>query len=99
MGTFSQDLRLALRSMRRSPGTTAVLVLSLALALGVNTAVFSVVNSFLLRPLPIRDLDRMVRVREVFGKPGEAPDVRSMAIDNYLQWRDGNHVFSGLGED
>jgi putative ABC transport system permease protein len=96
MGTLAQDLRFALRIMRRSPATTAVLVLSLALALGVNTAVFSVINSFLLRPLPIQDLDRMVRVREVFGKPGDPPDVRSMAIDNYLQWRESNHIFSGF---
>src|SRR5262249_30800084 len=97
MATMSRDLRWAFQNMRRSLGITFIVVLSLALAIGVNTAVFSVVNSFLLRPLPIRDLDRMVRVREVFGKPGEEPDVRSMAIDNYLQWQASNRVFDGIG--
>ncbi len=97
MGTISRDLRWAFHNMRRSPGITFVVVLSLALAIGVNTAVFSVVNSFLLRPLPIQALDRMVRVREVFGKPGEEPDIRSMSIDTYLQWQRSNRVFTGIG--
>jgi putative ABC transport system permease protein len=97
MGSFRQDLRWALLSMRRNPGLTVIVILSLALAIGVNTAVFSVVDSFLLRPLAIRDLDRMVRVREVFGKPGGESDVRSMSIDTYLQWQDSNRVFSGIG--
>ncbi len=96
MGTFRQDLRWALRSLRRSPGITLIVVVSLALAIGVNTAIFSVVDSFLLRPLPIRDLDRLVRVREVFGKPGETPDERSMSVPTYLLWNEAG-IFDGIG--
>ena len=55
-----RDVRYALRALRRDPRPTAVAVLTLALALGINTAVFSVVDAVLLRPLPVRDQERLV---------------------------------------
>jgi macrolide transport system ATP-binding/permease protein len=62
MSSWIQDIRHSIRSLARQPGFVTVAVLSLALGMGVNTAVFSAVNAFLLRPLPVRDLDRTVLV-------------------------------------
>ena len=62
MSSWIQDIRHSVRSLARQPGFVTVAVLSLALGMGVNTAVFSAVNAFLLRPLPVRDLDRTVLV-------------------------------------
>ena len=60
MHTFLQDLRYAIRQLRRSPGVTVIVVCTLALGIGVNTALFSVLNKLMLRPLPVRDPQRIV---------------------------------------
>ena len=84
-----QDLRYALRQLRKSPAFTVVAVLAIALGIGANTAIFSVVNAVLLRPLPYRDADLLVTILH----DGDHP----VAPANYLDWRTQNHVFEDMG--
>src|SRR4051795_6247547 len=67
---LSQDLRFALRNLRKYPSSTAIVLLTLALGIGANTAIFSVVHAVLLRPLPYRYGDRLVEVRQQQPKVG-----------------------------
>jgi predicted permease len=91
MATFASDVRYAVRSMRRNPGFTAVAITALALGIGANTAIFSVVNGVILQPLPFREPDRIVRLDESYPNGGHNGAV---AIPKYMAWR--NHdVFAG----
>jgi putative ABC transport system permease protein len=86
------DLKLAFRQLRKSPGFTFVAVLTLALGIGANTAIFSIINAVLLRPLPYPDADRIMVLNESSG-PGQD---YSVALPDYFDWRSDNTVFEHL---
>jgi putative ABC transport system permease protein len=92
METLLKDLRYAMRMLVRKPGFTAVAVLTLALGIGANTAIFSVVNGVLLRPLPYLDSNRIVTFHQSNPKGGIAREDVSPA--NFLDWRDRSRSYS-----
>jgi putative ABC transport system permease protein len=92
MDTLTQDLRYALRSLRKSPGYTIVALLALALGIGVNTAVFSVLDGVVLRPLRYEEADRLFGVWE----RSERGDYRLASYPTFLDWREQNEVFDAL---
>src|SRR5260370_8688888 len=94
MQTFLHDLRFAVRLLWKSPGFTAVAIIALALGIGANTAIFSVVNSVLLRPLPFRDADRMMIVWETNKAQGW--NRMGPSGPNYLDFRDQSKSFEDL---
>jgi putative ABC transport system permease protein len=94
MGTIWQDLRYGWRMLRQSPGFTAVAVLTLAIGIGANAAIFSVINTVLLRPLPFPDSNQIVLVWDTDANRNIARSTASVA--EFLDWRDQNHVFQEL---
>lgn len=92
MGTFWQDLRHGIRMQAKSPAFTAVAVLTLALGIGANTATFSFINSLFLRPLPLEEPDRLVRL---YGVDRGGDRFAVVSVPNYLDLRGRNEVFAG----
>jgi putative ABC transport system permease protein len=91
MGTLLQDLRYAIRLLIKTPAFTLIAILALALGIGANTAIFSVVNAVLLRPLPFSDSSQLVLVAE----KSQYPTITT-SFENYQDWRDQSHSFESL---
>jgi putative ABC transport system permease protein len=97
MYNFIQDVRFAWRTLRRSPGFTLVAITTLALGIGANSAMFGVLNGFLLRPFPFRDPDRLIMVWEKNPKlEGFIAQRVPTCLKNYFEWRDQAKSFEGL---
>ena len=92
---IARDIRHAWRLLRRTRGFTVTAVAVLAISIGANTAVFSVVNSLLLRPLPYPDADRIVQV-VITHDPSRLTYTLDTSIPKYVAWKDGTRVFSEL---
>ena len=92
MGTLIKDVRYGVRILFRTPGFTVVAILALALGIGANTAIFSVVDSILLRSLPFRDPSSLLMVWE----KSRNSDRNVVSPANYLDWKSRNHVFGDL---
>ncbi len=93
LNNLLQDLRYGLRVLRRNPGFAATAILTLALGIGATTAIFSVVDAVMFKPLPFPTGERLVRVESVIAASGHG-DVAS--YPDFLDWRARNHVFAGM---
>jgi putative ABC transport system permease protein len=89
-----QDIGYAFRMLRKSPGFTSIVVLTLALGIGANATIFSVINAVLLRPLPYSQPEHLVRVLE--SNPGKGWPTFSIAPPNFLDWRAQTHTLEGI---
>ena len=94
MHTLWQDIRYGMHTLLKSPGFTLVAVVALALGIGANTAIFSVVNAVLLRPLPYKNPERLVMMWQTNLRQGIGQD--SVAAPNFLDWREQSQSFEHM---
>src|SRR6202020_3477282 len=97
MSALLQDLRFALRLLVKNPGFALMAAIIMALGIGANTAIFSIVNKVLIEPLPFRDVDRVV---QVWHTPPQTsfPGMTSFSVSaaNFFDWQKQNHVFEQM---
>src|SRR6185436_3075589 len=91
--TLGMDLRYSLKWLARSPGFAAVAILSLAIGIGFNSALFSIVDALLLRPLPVAAPDRIV---DIYTRGEDGDRYATSSYPDYLDFRSRNEVFSGV---
>jgi predicted permease len=94
MNGLFQDVRYALRQLRKSPGFTAIAVITLALGIGANTAIFSVVNTVLLAHLPYKDVDRLAMVWASI--PARGGELNTISAGDFTDWKSKNDVFEDI---
>jgi putative ABC transport system permease protein len=93
MNTILQDMRYGIRMLVKTPALTAIVILALALGIGANTAIFSVINAVVLRPLPFDQADQLLFLNE----RSPVLDEMSISYPNFTDWRNQNHVFEKIG--
>src|SRR6476646_10211557 len=93
MGALWQDIRFGWRQLLKHPGFTVLAILSMALGIGANTAIFSLIDTVLLRPLPVREPSQLIAVD---GQLRNGTEFTLQSYLNYKDYRDRNTVFSGL---
>ncbi|HXB72637.1 MAG TPA: ABC transporter permease [Candidatus Acidoferrales bacterium] len=94
LDNLARDLQYATRTLRKNPGFTSVAILTLALGIGANSAIFSVVKAVLLKPLPYREANSLVMVWEQKPQSGWYNNIVSIA--NFVDWKSKNHVFEDM---
>jgi putative ABC transport system permease protein len=95
MGTLWQDIRFGFRTLAKSPGFTCIAIVALALGIGANTAIFSIADAFLLKPINIPDPEHLVVIGEM--APQQTSDLSTVAPANYRDWQEQSKSFEMLG--
>jgi len=96
LASLRSDLYFALRQLRKSPGFAFTAILTLALGIGTTTAIYSLIDGVLLKPLPLPHPEQLVAVRTVESGPCQTADHTGTSYPNYLDWRDRNRSFTQL---